>query len=107
MNFIATAAFAGTAGWYYQCRKTRSRAAIGLVLGLVVSALVMVGANLLVAPLYWGKAAGPLIGAILSFNLLKGLSNSIMVFLIYKRASALLRSADSEIAGKPFTKPMG
>lgn len=98
MNIISSCSFACTAAFIYKKAKNIKGAALGLVAGVGVMALVMLLWNYLITPLYMKiprEQVVPLLtSAILPFNLLKGCLNSAIVFLIYKPIVRALRKAN-------------
>ena len=119
MNALATASFCCTASWFYQRKRTKQGAVIGLGLGLVVMVVVMLLWNYLITPLYMTGASGELIprstvAAMLPtlffpFNLAKGGMNMAATLLLYKpvvtalRASGLVPPSQSGTEGKKFS----
>lgn len=98
MNIISSCSFACTAAFVYKKAKNIRGAALGLVAGVGVMAVVMLLWNYLITPLYMNiprEQVVPLLtSAILPFNLLKGCLNSAIVFLIYKPIVRALRKAN-------------
>lgn len=98
MNIISSCSFACTAAFVYKKAKNIRGAALGLVSGVGVMAVVMLLWNYLITPLYMNiprEQVVPLLtSAILPFNLLKGCLNSAIVFLIYKPIVRALRKAN-------------
>ena len=98
MNLLSTCSFACTASLIYKKRHTLS----GAIGGLLVGALVMVGAmilwNWLITPLYMGVersvVEGMLLTAFLPFNLLKAGLNTALVLVLYKPLVTALRKAN-------------
>ena len=94
MHIIATGTLVLTSGLIYEKQKTKTRAAIGLAAGMTAMAVVMVGANLIITPLFMGVPRGvvwELMPFIVGFNVIKAGINSLVTFLVYKRISLLLR----------------
>jgi len=91
MHFLATGSYVVLAGFIYQRRRTRSGAITSLIVAPLFMTAIMVGANLLVTPLYLGVGReivkGMLLSAIIPFNLLKGVINGAITLLVYKRIS--------------------
>lgn len=89
MHFIATGAFVGVAGFVYQKKHDKKGAVYALISGSLTMTLIMIPANLIITPLYLGVnyniVAKMLLPAIIPFNLLKTIINSIFTFLIYKK----------------------
>lgn len=105
MNLLAGASFALVAGRLYAIRKTRTQAMVALALGGLASTVVMLGANLLVLPVFLRVFIGApgdvptrlLVTVILPFNLLKSALNGVLVFVVYKRISPVLKAARWEL----------
>ncbi len=94
MHVIATGALVLVAGGVYQKHKTRKMALGGLLLGMMVMSLMMLGANLIITPLFMGvprSAVWGLMPFIIGFNLIKAGINGAVTFLVYKRVAAFLR----------------
>ena len=95
MQVIATASFIIPASLMYKKIKTRKAAVTGLSIGVVSMTLLMLLWNYLLTPLYLGTpradVAAMLVPAILPFNLIKGVLNSILTLLIYKPVVKALR----------------
>ena len=118
MNFLAGASFALVAGTLY-CgpRKTRAFGILGLTLGGIASAMLMIGANLTVLPLFlrifMPQVSPPdpatlralLVGTILPFNLIKSGLNGVLVFFVYKRISPTLKAWNWEAPMVPVRAP--
>ncbi|MGI6766468.1 MAG: ECF transporter S component [Lentihominibacter sp.] len=93
MHIIATSALVITAGVIYKRNKTKKRAIIGLISGVVAMTVVMIGANLIVTPLFMGvpvSVVWDLMPFIAGFNAIKAGINGLVTFLVYKRISAFL-----------------
>ena len=98
MNLLSTCSFACTASLIYKKRHTLA----GAIGGLLVGAVVMVGAmilwNWLITPLYMGVersvVEGMLLTAFLPFNLLKAGLNTALVLVLYKPLVTALRKAN-------------
>ncbi len=100
MNLAAGMTMVGVSSGFYWKRKTRLRAMLGLALGAVTMAAVMVPINLMALPLFaWlfgGVAKSDLVAFVLvivtPFNLVKGALSGVLTFLVYKRISAFLKT---------------
>lgn len=93
MHIIATGTLVAVSGSIYRKKKSRGRAAAGLLLGTAAMAAVMVGANLLITPLFMGvprSAVWTLMPFIIGFNVIKAGINGLLTFLVYKRISFFL-----------------
>ncbi len=92
-NFIVGGAFVLISSLIYHRKKNKMSALIGLICGtLIMSALAIFSNKYLIFPLYGLPAEWKvLLTLIFPFNLLKGLVNSLIAFLLYKRISRLLK----------------
>lgn len=93
MHVIATGTMVLVAGIIYKRNKTRKGAVIGLVCGVVAWVIVMIGANLIITPLFMGvprNAVWDLMPFIAGFNGIKAGVNAVVTFLLYKRISGFL-----------------
>lgn len=93
MHVIATSTMVLVAGIIYKKNKTRKGAVIGLVCGVIAWIIVMVGANLVITPLFMGvprAVVWDLMPFIAAFNGIKAGVNAIITFLLYKRISGFL-----------------
>lgn len=115
-NFLIGLSFVLPAVFIYRRNKTRKNAIIGLLVGTIslsIFGAVLNGFLLLPAYAYFmslpieafigmGSAANSLVNnmftlilfAVVPFNLLKGILTSIVVILIYKRVSVLIKAKD-------------
>ncbi|MBQ6388949.1 MAG: ECF transporter S component [Mogibacterium sp.] len=94
MHFVATGIVAVVIGLMYAKCKTKKRAVIALITGVIVAVVVMCFMNLLVTPIYMGAPREAVVAmiptVIIPFNLLKAGLNSLLTFLLYKRVSSFL-----------------
>ena len=93
MHIIATSALVVTAGLIYKKNKTRKGAVTGLLCGIIAMTVVMMGANMVITPIFMGVPAGvvwDLMPFIAAFNAIKAGINSVVTFLVYKRISGFL-----------------
>jgi len=97
MNFISSAAFVGIAALVYRKMRSAKGAAIGLTLGSLAMAAVMLLWNYIITPVYMGVprpvVAGMLLPVFLPFNLVKAGLNTALTLFIYKPLTTALRSA--------------
>ena len=97
MNVVSTCAFAVPPAWYYQKHRTQKGAVIGLAIGVLTMAVVMVLWNYIITPFYMGvpreTVAGMLLPVFLPFNLVKGGLNAALTLLLYKPIVGALRKA--------------
>ncbi|MBQ6400862.1 MAG: ECF transporter S component [Firmicutes bacterium] len=93
MHIIATSALVVTAGLIYKHNKTRKGAVIALLSGVVAMTVVMIGANMIITPIFMGVPASvvwSLMPFIAGFNAIKAGVNGLVTFLVYKRISGFL-----------------
>ena len=91
MHIISTSVL--VAGVIYQKHKTRKTALIGLICGVLAMTIVMIGANMIITPLFMGvprDVVWQLMPFIAGFNAIKAGINSVVTFLLYKRISGFL-----------------
>lgn len=94
MHLIATGTLVVVAGTIYHRKKTKTFAGIGLAAGTAAMAAVMMGANLIITPLFMGvtrEVVWDLMAFIIGFNIIKAGINGLVTFLLYKRISGLLK----------------
>ena len=110
MNFISSAAFAGTAALIYKFKRTFNGAIIGLFSAVGVTTAVMLIMNLLLTPIYQSVPVSVVIEMLptlfLPFNFAKTLLNASIVMLIYKPVVISLRKARI-LEGKPMDTKFG
>ena len=97
MNFLSSAAFAGTAALLYRKKRTQGSAIAGLFGGALLMTVLMLLWNYIITPLYMHTAradvAAMLVPVFLPFNLLKGCLNATITVLLYKPVVQGLRHA--------------
>ena len=97
MNVLSTCAFAVPAAIIYKKFHSQKGAVIGLGVGVVSMAIMMVLWNYIVTPMYMGvdraTVAGMLVPVFLPFNLIKGGLNATLTMLLYKPVVGSLRAA--------------
>ena len=94
MHVIATGVLVAVSGGIYRRNKTRKTAAIGLVCGMAAMAVVMMGANMVITPIFMGvpaSAVWDLMPFIVGFNVIKAGINGAVTFVLYKRIANFLR----------------
>ncbi|WP_242972397.1 ECF transporter S component [Lachnoclostridium sp. An169] len=94
MHVIATGVLVTVSGTIYSRKKTRVRAVIALVCGMAAMAVVMMGANMVITPLFMGVPAitvWQLMPFIVGFNVIKAGINGAVTFIVYKRIANFLR----------------
>lgn len=93
MHIIATSVLVIVAGLIYKFKKTRMGAVIALLCGVAAMTVVMIGANLIITPLFMGvprDIVWSLMPFIAGFNAIKAGINGVITFLLYKRISGFL-----------------
>ncbi len=95
MHIIASGANIFVAGMLYRLKKNRPFAVLGLAVGGLARAAVMIPANLLFTPLFMGQGVGDviplLLPAIIPFNLIVAGINAVFTFALYKHAGLLMK----------------
>ena len=94
MHFVATGIVAIAIGVLYAKSKTKKRAIVSLITGVIVAVVVMCFMNILITPLYMGAPREAVIAmiptVIIPFNLLKAGLNAVLTLILYKRVSGFL-----------------
>lgn len=94
MNLLAGATLTGVAGWYYLIEHTRPGAVRALVFGVMAMTGVMIAANILLTPVFFGiprpQVIALVLPALLPFNLVKGAMSALVTFYLYKRVRVYL-----------------
>lgn len=106
MNFAGSASFAFTASLIYKYKKNLYGAVFGMLSGVAVMTGVMIFMNILITPFYMKAPREVVIGMIptllLPFNLLKGIFNAGVLFIIYKPLSHALKAIGMLPKGDSF-----
>ena len=93
MHFFATGSYVVAAGLIYSHHKTRSAALFGMALGALLQTLMMIPMNLIFTVHFFGVPKEAVMAllptAIIPFNAIKTVANSIITFLLYKRVAKL------------------
>ena len=110
MHFISTGSFVLIAGIIYRMKRSQLGAGIALVFGVLVSATVMVAANLVITPIFMGATVeqimSMLLPVIIPFNLIKSGINAALTMMLYKPFRFVLDKAHLQPAsGKSYNKP--
>ncbi|MEE1014371.1 MAG: ECF transporter S component [Clostridia bacterium] len=112
-NFVLGCAFVAPVGWVYKYRKGRKGALLAMLTGTLCFSVVGIFSNLFIMFPFYTKVMGLPMEAIIAmcqkilpfvdsemkvillsvtpFNLLKGVLESLVTFLLYKRLSPLLK----------------
>lgn len=89
MNLLAGITLVGAAAVYYRFDRSKAGALRGLALGILAMTGVMIVANLLLTPVFFGLPRAQVVAlvlpALLPFNLLKGFISAVLTFFVYKR----------------------
>lgn len=97
MNVLATLAFALPVSMLYKKKRNINSAVFGLVIGIVSMTIVMILWNYIITPFYMKVSRQAvvemLIPIFLPFNVLKGVINATLVFLLYKPLIEILRKS--------------
>ncbi len=95
MHFLATGTLVATASYIYKKRHNQKGAIIGLLAGSIVMTVIMVIANIILNPIFYGipqeEVLKLLVPAIIPFNIMKAFINSGLTLLVYKRLANFLR----------------
>jgi len=98
MHVIATGTFVVVSGVIYKRFHTFKGAFAALAAGSISMVLVMIPSNLFFSVRFYGFPYDAVIAmlptAILPFNLIKSLANSLIVILVYKPLTRFLKGAD-------------
>lgn len=88
MHFIASGTFVTVASLIYRKNHSMKGAIVGLAVGTIAMAAIMVPANLVLTPAFYGtpvEVIKPLLlPVIIPFNLIKAGINGVVTFFIYK-----------------------
>ena len=94
MHVIATGVLVIVSGAIYRHKKTKVMAVVSLLCGMAAMAVVMMGANMVITPLFMGvpaEAVWSLMPFIVGFNVIKAGINGGITFILYKRIANFLR----------------
>ena len=93
MHFFATGSYVVAAGLIYSKNRTRTAAIFGMALGAILQTLMMIPMNLIFTVHFFGVPKETVIAllptAIIPFNAIKTVANSVLTFLLYKRVAKL------------------
>jgi riboflavin transporter FmnP len=95
MHFCATGSYVIAAGLIYGKMRTLKGALIGMAVGSVLQTAMMIPMNLIFTVHFFGVPKETVLTllptAIIPFNAIKTVANSILTFLLYKRVEKLLK----------------
>ncbi len=104
MNICATLFFVVPAALIYRKKRTLQGAIAGLIVGVVTATLGGVVANLTIGVAFWygtPDAIMPLIlPAVVPFNLIKTVLNSLLTLIVYKAISNLITPKKNQVKGR-------
>ena len=104
MNVIATVLFILPAALVYRKNHTFAGAVIGLAIGVVLATAGSVAANLTIGVWFWYGSADVimplLVPAVIPFNLIKTLLNSVLTLAVYKAVSNLITPKKDQVKGR-------
>lgn len=104
MNTVAAVLFILPAALVYGRRRTFAGAVIGLALGVVLATVGAIASNLTIGVWFWYGSADvilPLmVPAVIPFNLVKTLLNSVLTIAVYKAISNLITPKKDQVKGR-------
>lgn len=107
MNIVATLCFVVPAAFVYRRVHTFKGAVAGLALGSAAAVAGAIVANLTVGVWFWYgsvDAIAPMIlPALVPFNLVKTILNSVLTMVVYKAVSNLITPKKDQVKGRPAT----
>lgn len=107
MNIINTVSLIVVAGSLYRRKPGLSHAVLGCLAGIAVSVVVSICLNFVVTPLYtrgsYQDVLSMVLPIILPFNLFKGLLNSLIAIVSFRKLAILLK--ESGAAASALDKP--
>lgn len=105
MNIVATLCFIVPAAFVYRRVHTLKGAVAGLVLGSAAAVTGAIIANLTIGVWFWYgsvDAIAPMIlPALVPFNLVKTILNSVLTMVVYKAVSNLITPKKDQVKGRP------
>ena len=105
MNIVATLCFVVPAAFVYRRVHTFKGAVAGLVLGSAAAVAGAIIANLTIGVWFWYgsvDAIAPMIlPALVPFNLVKTILNSVLTMVVYKAVSNLITPKKDQVKGRP------
>ena len=104
MHMIATGTLVLVSGTIYRRFHSLKGAIAGLIAGALCMTLIMIPSNLFFTVRFYGvpydTVKGMLLPAIIPFNLIKSFTNSIIVLIVYKSLSKIIKGFDKMTAKK-------
>lgn len=104
MNIIVATAFVLPAAAIYARNRTLQGAVIGLAASTVSIVVAAVVANLVIDPTLYGypfdAVVALIVPAFIPFNILKGVVNGVLTFIVYKSIKNLVTPKKKQVAGR-------
>ncbi len=104
MNITATLFFVVPAALIYKRNHTFTGAIIGLVVGCIIATLGAVLTNLTIGVWFWYGSADVILPlmlpAVVPFNLIKTVLNSVLTLIVYKAISNLITPKKDQVKGR-------
>ena len=104
MNSIVAVAFVLPAAAIYARNRTVKGAVIGLAVSVVVQVAAAVVANLVIDPLFYGypfdAVVELVVPALIPFNIIKGVVNGVLTFVVYKSIKNLITPKKKQVVGR-------
>ncbi len=111
MDILSSVSFICVGSFVYSRKRNMTGALLGMSLSIVVMTAVMMGANLVITPLYMSVTSSEVAAMIptllLPFNLTKAVFNAALVFILYKPIASSLRRAGFVTADSKNTAVIG
>ena len=108
MNIIATLCFVVPAALIYRRFHTFKGAVSGLALGSLLAIAGSIAANLTIGVAFWYGSLDAIlpmvVPALLPFNLVKTILNSVLTMVVYKAVSNLITPKKNQVKGRPSPK---
>lgn len=108
MHFCATGSYVIAAGLIYRKMRSLKGALIGMAIGSVLQTAMMVPMNLIFTVHFFGVPKETVLAllptAIIPFNAIKTVANSVLTFLLYKRVEKLLTKQLIKAPVKPASE---
>ena len=109
MHFCATGSYVIAAGLIYGKMRSLKGALIGMAVGAVLQTAMMIPMNLIFTVHFFGVPKETVLAllptAIIPFNAIKTVANSVLTFLLYKRVEKLLKIEFIKSASKQPLQP--
>lgn len=104
MNICATLFFVLLAAFIYQRNRTFKGAVLGLVAGCVLATVGAVLANCTIGVAFWYGSLDVilplLLSAVVPFNIIKTVLNSVLTLLVYKSVSNMVTPKKNQVKGR-------